>query len=76
MLVPGFKQLDDPTTTRIVGLDAFDLLNGIPAAKREERIAAPFGPVLEAAKRQTRFYGALPSPAPDRSEPRRLMVGL
>jgi hypothetical protein len=35
----------------IVGLDAIDALDGIAAAQCEERVAAPFGPIFEAAER-------------------------
>ena len=66
--VPRLEQLDGKAAMGIVGLDAIDALNGITAAKREERVAAPFGPFLEAAKRTTAMEGrrVLPAPAPDR----------
>jgi hypothetical protein len=50
MRLPRFEQLDDLTTLGIVGFDPIDALDGIAAAKRQERIAAPFGPFLEAAE--------------------------
>jgi hypothetical protein len=53
--VPGLEQLHDLAMGRIVGLDAFDALDRIAAAQRDERGTAPSTLVLEAAKRATAF---------------------
>ena len=67
VLVPGLKQPHDLATMRIISLDAVDPLDGIATAKREEWIAAPFGPLLEATERSTRLEvcSVLPTPPPD-----------
>jgi hypothetical protein len=43
VLIPGLEQLHDLSTPWIVCLDAFDALNGIATAKREETINADYG---------------------------------
>jgi hypothetical protein len=47
--LPRFEQLHDPTPLGIVSLDHLDPLNGIATTEREQRIAAPGAPLLEAA---------------------------
>jgi hypothetical protein len=64
---PRVEQLYGLTAVRIVRFDSFNALDRIATAEREEWIAAPFGPLFEAAKRSTGFelIGILPSPAPN-----------
>ena len=50
MHVPRFEQLDNPATMRIVRLYFVNPVDGIATAKRQERIAAPFGPLFETAE--------------------------
>jgi len=65
--VPGSEQLNNLTAMWIVGLYFIDPVDGIATAKRQERIAAPFGPLFEAAERPTvlEIRSVLPTPAPD-----------
>jgi hypothetical protein len=51
----------------IIGFDPVDPVDGIATAKREQRVAAPFGPLFETAERPTGFEvsGVLPAPSPD-----------
>jgi hypothetical protein len=52
----------------VLGLEKFDALNGIAAAKSQQRIATPFCPGLEAAKwlAAVEVSNVLPPPSPDR----------
>ena len=51
----------------ITGLYFINPVNRIATAKRQERIAAPFRPLLEAAERPTvsEIHSVLPPPSPD-----------
>ena len=67
MHVPRFEQLDNLTTTWIIEFYLINPVDGIATAKRQERIAAPFGPLFETAEWPTvhEICRVLPSPAPD-----------
>ena len=64
---PSGEQLYDLTAVRIVGLNLIHPFDGIATSKREKRIAAPLGPLFEAAERSTRseIRRVLSSPAPN-----------
>ena len=65
--VPGFEHLNNLTATWIVRLYFINPVDGIATAKRQERIAAPFGPLFEAAEWPTvpKISSVLPTPAPN-----------
>jgi len=66
--VPSLEQFDDLTAVRVIRLDCFDSFDRIATAQRQEWVAAPFGPLLEAAEQATghEIDRVLPPPAPDR----------
>ena len=65
--VPCFEHLYNLTAMWIVQLNLINSVDGIATAKRQERIAAPFGPLFEAAEWLTvpKISSVLPTPAPD-----------
>jgi len=65
--IPSLEQLNDLTAVWVIRLDLVDPFDGIATAEREEWIAAPFTPLLEAAERPAGFgvSGVLPTPSPD-----------
>ena len=65
--VPCFEHLNNLTAMWIVRLSLINSVDGIATAKRQEWIAAPFGPLFEAAERPTvpKISSVLPTPASD-----------
>ena len=66
VLPPRVEQLDDPLPLGIPRLDLAEAGDGILAAQRQQGIAHPRAPLLEAAQRDAGLDRVLPSPAPDR----------
>src|SRR4029077_14972181 len=67
-LPPNLEEFRDALATGIVGLECFDMLDGIATPEGEERIATPFRPGLEASEglAPRKLRRVLATEAPDR----------
>ena len=50
--IPACEQLGDIASSGVLGLKGLDALNRVATTQRDQRVAAPIGPLFEAADRQ------------------------